>query len=100
MGIDTIAKLDSVCRICLREDQLEPIFGFDREKSELSIAEKIILCTPIVVRLSLVMRQLNFGLFNEMNIFICHFNTFIDIQRWKTSKPNLYRLFIRFGYCI
>lgn len=50
MEIDTIAEWDAICRICLQEGQLHSLFDFDDEKSELNIAEKIMLCSPIVVR--------------------------------------------------
>lgn len=49
MEIDTIAEWDAICRICLQEGQLHSLFDFDDEKSELNIAEKIMLCAPIVV---------------------------------------------------
>lgn len=50
MEIDTIAEWDAICRICLQEGQLHSLFDFDDEKSELNIAEKIMQCSPIVVR--------------------------------------------------
>lgn len=52
MEIDPIAEWDAMCRICLQEGQLHSLFDFDDEKSELNIAEKIMLCSPIVVRIS------------------------------------------------
>lgn len=51
MEIDTIAEWDAICRICLQEGQLHSLFYFDDEKSELNIAEKIMLCSPILVRI-------------------------------------------------
>lgn len=49
MEIDTIAEWDAICRICLQEGQLHSLFDYDDEKSDLNIAEKIMLCSPIVV---------------------------------------------------
>lgn len=49
MEIDTIAEWDAICRICLQEGQLHSLFDFDDEKSDLNIAEKIMLCSPIMV---------------------------------------------------
>lgn len=53
MEIDTIAEWDAICRICLQESQLHSLFDFDDEKSDLNIADKIMLCSPIVVRIQL-----------------------------------------------
>lgn len=52
MEIDTIAEWDAMCRICLQGGQLHSLFDFDDEKSELNIAEKIMLCSPISVNVN------------------------------------------------
>lgn len=61
MEIDTIAEWDAICRICLQEGQLHSLFDYDDEKSELNIAEKIMLCSPIVV--SAVTNEFTFDMF-------------------------------------
>lgn len=48
MEVDS-TEWDAICRICLQEGTLHSIFDFDDEKSELNIAEKIMLCSPIEV---------------------------------------------------
>lgn len=58
MEIDTIAEWDAICRICLQEGQLHSLFDFDDE-SELNYAEKIMLCSPIVVSILLTMFKLS-----------------------------------------
>lgn len=103
MEIDTIAEWDAICRICLQEGQLHSLFDFDEEKSDLNIAEKIMLCSPIVVRLLAVCNQLHliqlpahsylfvFSLL-FLKLFAC-----LDNNRWQTSRANLHKLLVRFG---
>lgn len=40
---------DAMCRICLQGGQLHSLFDYDDAKSEINIAEKIMLCSPIEV---------------------------------------------------
>lgn len=50
MDVDT-TEWNAICRICLQEGQLHSLFYFDDEKSELNIAEKVMLCSTIEVSL-------------------------------------------------
>lgn len=50
MEVDA-TEWDAICRICLQGGQLHSVFDFDDEKSELNIAEKIMLCSTIEVTL-------------------------------------------------
>lgn len=47
--VDT-TEWDAICRVCLQEGTLHSIFDYDDENSELNIAEKVMLCSPIKVR--------------------------------------------------
>lgn len=40
---------DAICRVCLQEGILHSIFDYDFENSELTIANKIMLCSSIDV---------------------------------------------------
>lgn len=48
MEVDS-TEWDAICRICLQEGTLHSLFDYDDEKSEMNIAEKIMLCSPIEV---------------------------------------------------
>lgn len=96
MEIDPIAEWDAMCRICLQEGQLHSLFDFDDEKSELNIAEKIMLCSPIVVRISTC-----FSCFISAISLCCLFIHFVvyfffhlDFKRWKITGTNMHRVFI------
>lgn len=54
MEIDTNAEWDAICRICLQSGQLHSLFDFDDKKSELNIAEKIMVCSPIMVSCDMI----------------------------------------------
>lgn len=41
---------DAICRICLQEGPLSSIFEYDEENTEMTIANKIMLCSSIDVR--------------------------------------------------
>lgn len=52
MDVDT-TEWDAICRICLQEGQMNSIFDYDDEKSDIHIADKIMLCSSIDVSKSL-----------------------------------------------
>lgn len=86
MEIETIAEWDAICRICLQEGQLHSLFDFDDEKSELNIAEKIMLCSPIMVSdFHSIKKSDSFSLlkkicFIEKKMLFCSFQ--IDYNGW------------------
>lgn len=94
MEIETIAEWDAICRICLQEGQLHSLFDYDDEKSDLNIAEKIMLCSQILVSLE----------FYRSNQFLDTNNCFkkiyfsnkqtknqnIDHHRWKITRANMH----------
>lgn len=69
MEIDTIAEWDAICRICLQEGQLHSLFDYDDEKSDLNIAEKIMLCSPIVVSVIIVLFHHSETIYNKLESF-------------------------------
>lgn len=97
MEIDPIAEWDAMCRICLQEGQLHSLFDFDDEKSELNIAEKIMLCSPIVVRISICFFLFHISYLTVLFIYslCCLFFSFhLDFKRWKITGTNMHRVFI------
>lgn len=48
MEMDT-TEWDAICRICLQEGQMYSIFDYDDDKSDISIAKKISMCSSIEV---------------------------------------------------
>lgn len=99
MEIDTIAEWDAICRICLQESQLHSLFDFDDEKSDLNIADKIMLCSPIVVRIQLATIIFFLSNTNYSNHSF-HTNIHLDFERWQITGTNLHRVFMRFGCCV
>lgn len=76
MEIDPIAEWDAMCRICLQEGQLHSLFDFDDEKSELNIAEKIMLCSPIVVWISTCFFDISYLTVLFIYSLCCYFFSF------------------------
>lgn len=86
MEIETTAEWDAICRICLQEGQLHSILDFDDEKSDLNIAEKIMLCSSITVSWNAAnkklpsMSQEDFHFINFILIFIIRSQQMVDCR--------------------